>query len=62
MIRPDHPDLSIVRQCRLVSISRSGYYHKAQGESLENPAGESVDGPLRLDFDRRQKLEFHGSR
>jgi len=29
---------------------------------LQNPAGESVDGPLRLDFDRRLKLEFHGSR
>jgi len=29
---------------------------------LGNPTGESVDGPLRLDFDRRVKLEFHGSR
>ena len=29
---------------------------------MENPTGESVDGPLRLDFDRRVKLEFHGSR
>jgi len=29
---------------------------------LENPAGEAVDGPLRLDIDRRVKLEFHGSR
>jgi len=29
---------------------------------MANPAGESVDGPLRLDFDRRLKLEFHGSR
>ena len=29
---------------------------------MENPAGESVDAPLRLDFDRRVKLEFHGSR
>ena len=38
MIRPGHSTLSIVRQCRLVSISRSGYYHKAQGESLENLA------------------------
>jgi hypothetical protein len=26
------------------------------------PASESGDGPLRLDFDRRLKLEFHGSR
>ena len=29
---------------------------------MENPAGESNDGVLRLDFDRCVKLEFHGSR
>ncbi len=29
---------------------------------MENPQGESNDGTLRLDFDRRVKLEFHGSR
>jgi len=29
---------------------------------MENPTGESNDGVLRLDFDRRLKLEFHGSR
>ena len=28
---------------------------------MANPAGESNDGTLRLDFDRRLKLEFHGS-
>ncbi|MGB6388738.1 MAG: IS1380 family transposase, partial [Methyloceanibacter sp.] len=28
---------------------------------MTNPAGESNDGALRLDFDRRLKLEFHGS-
>ncbi len=28
---------------------------------MANPAGEPVDGPLRLDFDRCLKLEFHGS-
>ena len=38
MIRPDHPHLSIARQCRLVSISRSSYYHEARGESAENLA------------------------
>lgn len=26
---------------------------------MANPTGESVDGPFRLDFDRRVKLEFH---
>ena len=28
---------------------------------MEDPAGKSVDGALRVDFDRRLKLEFHGS-
>ncbi len=29
---------------------------------MANPTGEAGDGALRLDFDRRVKLEFHGSR
>jgi hypothetical protein len=29
---------------------------------MTHPAGESISGVLRLDFDRRLKLEFHGSR
>ena len=29
---------------------------------MANPAGESGAAPLRLDFDRRLKLAFHGSR
>jgi putative transposase len=36
MIEPDHPQLSIVRQCALVSISRSGFYRRPVGESLLN--------------------------
>jgi putative transposase len=36
MIRPDHSSLSLARQCRLLSISRSSYYHKPKGESSEN--------------------------
>ena len=36
MIRPDHPSLSIVRQCRLASISRSSFYHVPRGESAAN--------------------------
>ena len=36
MIRPDHPRLSIVRQCRLASISRSSFYHVPRGESAAN--------------------------
>ena len=56
MIRPDHPSLSIVRQCRLVSISRSSFYHVPRGESAENLA-------LMMEIDR-QFLEtpFYGAR
>ena len=38
MIRPDHPTLSIVRQCRLASIGRSTFYHVPRGESGRNLA------------------------
>ncbi len=33
MIDPEHPQLSIVRQCELVSISRSGFYYQPAGET-----------------------------
>ncbi len=36
MIRPDHSSLSVARQCRLLSISRSSFYRKPMGESSEN--------------------------
>jgi hypothetical protein len=29
---------------------------------MEHPTGEADDGSLRVDFDRRLRLEFHGSR
>ena len=29
---------------------------------MKHPAGESDDGALRVDFDRRLRLQFHGSR
>jgi putative transposase len=56
MIEPGHPELSIVRQCELVSINRSGFYYQ--------PAGET---PLNLELMRlidRQFLEtpWYGSR
>jgi len=36
MVEPKHPGLSISRQCRLLDISRSSWYHEALGESAEN--------------------------
>ena len=38
MIRREHPDLSLSRQCRLQSIRRSAFYDALEGESLENLA------------------------
>ena len=36
MIEPDHPRLSIARQCKLVDISRSTFYYEAKGETPLN--------------------------
>jgi putative transposase len=36
MIEPEHPQLSIARQCELVSISRSGFYYRPAGETSLN--------------------------
>jgi putative transposase len=47
MIEPGHPNLSVVRQCELVSISRSGLYYQ--------PAGET---PLNLELMRRIDAQF----
>jgi putative transposase len=33
MIVPSHPRLSVVRQCALVGLNRSGVYHRPKGES-----------------------------
>ena len=33
MVDPNHPRISIVRQCRLVSIARSSFYYAGTGES-----------------------------
>jgi putative transposase len=36
MIEPDHPHLSVVRQCALVSIGRSTFYRAPAPETVEN--------------------------
>jgi putative transposase len=38
MIEPEHSQLSIARQCELVSISRSGFYYRPAGETPLNLA------------------------
>ncbi len=37
-------------------------YHDRDGSSSPHPAGDSRKPHLRVDFDRRLKLEFHGSK
>ena len=36
MVAPQHAGLSITRQCRLVSITRSSFYYASRGDSLLN--------------------------
>ncbi len=38
MINKDHPGLSIIKQCRLLSISRSSFYYEPKGETVLNLA------------------------
>ena len=56
MIRRGHPDLSLSRQCRLLTISRSSFYYAPKGESLENLALMRTLDALFL------KYPFYGSR
>jgi putative transposase len=56
MIAPDHPGLSLSRQCRLVSISRSSFYYAPKGVSAEALALMRRIDELFL------KYPFYGSR
>ncbi len=56
MIRRDHPDLSLSRQCRLLTISRSSFYYAAKGESPKTLA------LLRRIDELFLKYPFYGSR
>jgi putative transposase len=38
MIEPEHPALSVRRQCELLELARSGLYYEPRGESAENLA------------------------
>ena len=56
MIDRANPKLSITRQCRLVSISRSSFYYAAKGESEANLA------LMRRIDELFMKYPFYGSR
>lgn len=36
LMEPEHPQISIVRQCELLGLSRSSYYYQGAQESAEN--------------------------
>jgi putative transposase len=36
LVEPDHPHISIERQCELLGLPRATYYYHANGESAEN--------------------------
>ena len=61
MIWPDHPRLSIVRQCRLASLGRSMFYHVPRGESPENLAlmGEIDRQFLETPFYGARQMTWH---
>jgi putative transposase len=56
MIEPAHPRLSVVRQCELVWISRSGLYYQPAGETLLNLA------LMRLIDEQFLETPWYGSR
>ena len=56
MIRREHPDLSLSRQCRLLLIARSSVYYVPKGESAESLALMRRIDELYL------KYPFYGSR
>jgi putative transposase len=56
MIEPNHHQISIVKQCELLGISRSGYYYSPCPESPENLA------IMRLMDEQYLKTPFYGIR
>ena len=46
MIDPDHPRLSIVRQCELASVSRASFYREPAGEREERAGFENLNSRL----------------
>jgi len=57
MVEPNHPDLSVARQCRLLEISRSSYYYKGHIDQTEKDLED-----LKLILDVLKKIPFYGYR
>lgn len=56
LVEPDHPQLSIARQCELLGLARSSFYYEPQGESAENLA------LMRLLDEQYTRTPFYGAR
>jgi putative transposase len=56
MIEPEHPSLSIARQCELLGIARSSYYYEPVPESEENLH------LMRLLDEQYTRVPFYGTR
>ena len=56
MIEPEHPKLSVRRQCELIGLSRSSYYREPEGEPEENLE------VMRLIDEEYSRHPFYGSR
>jgi putative transposase len=56
LVEPDHPRLSIVQQCNLLSVNRSSYYYQSSGESELNLE------LMRLIDEQYLKTPFYGHR
>ncbi len=57
MVEPDHPDLRITSQCRLLDISRSSYYYEAHTAQTEKDLDD-----LKQILDVLSKIPFYGYR
>jgi len=63
MIQPTHRYLSLSRQCRLLGLARSSYYHRPKPESAENLALMKAIDKAHTDqpfFGARQLVRFLG--
>lgn len=56
LIEPTHPELSIVRQCELLGLSRSSWYYQPTPETQENLS------LMRLIDEEYTRHPFYGSR
>jgi putative transposase len=55
-IDPEHPDLSVARQCELIGLARASYYYQPVGETAEEPL------LLRLLDEQYTRTPFYGVR